>query len=77
MFFDNTASVKKLAEKGIPAIPLGTEAYQFSPGEEVIASGQGKYKRGTPIQIASRYMQHGYAYYVDIRGSVHRQKDLE
>ena len=76
MFFDNTASVKQLAARGIPEIPRGTETYNFSVGQNVKSSGLGKYFAGVEMTIASRYMQHGYAYYVDERGTTHRQKDL-
>jgi hypothetical protein len=39
--FDNTASVKKLAQKGIPPIPKGNESFRFNVGQTVISSGEG------------------------------------
>jgi hypothetical protein len=74
--FDNTASVKKLAQKGIPPIPKGNESFRFNVGQTVISSGEGMFKKGTPFTIADRYMQHGYAYYRDTKANVHRDKDI-
>lgn len=74
--FDNTQSVTKLAEKGVPEIPVGKENYAFSVGQTVLHSGLGRYKRGTVCIIAERWQQHGYCYYRDYKGLVNRQIDL-
>jgi hypothetical protein len=57
-------------------IPRGKQNYIFKVGKTYRASGIGPIKAGVPITIAERYKQHGYAYYRDVNGLVHREKDL-
>lgn len=74
--FDNTTRVKELAEEGIPEIPVGKENYAFRVGQTVLHSGLGRYERGTECEIVFRWGEHGYCFYGDDKGLVHRQIDL-
>lgn len=74
--FDNTLAVKKLARRVVLNCPTGAEQFAFQEGQVVKSSGLGTYKAGVPVEIKERYRQHGYCYYRDSSGIVHRQKDL-
>ena len=76
MFFDNTGNIKRLAKKGIPPIPQGAESFKHEIGSTATCTASAVYKEGTKVTIEDRYMQHGYAYYRDTSGRVHRNKDL-
>lgn len=60
-----------------PPIPLGKQSYKFEIGQTYLSSAISPIKEGTPIKIVDRYMQHGYCYYRDDKGMVHREKDLK
>lgn len=59
-----------------PPIQKGKQNYRFKVGDTAISSGAGPIKAGVEIKIIERYKQHGYAYYVDDKNRVHRDKDL-
>ena len=50
--------------------------FRFKVGDDVCASGQGVYVRGTHVRIVEQYIDGGFAYYKDDKGVVHRDKDL-
>lgn len=74
--FDNTLEVKKLAAKGIPAIPVGKETQLYQVGETHTCSPFGLLKAGIPFKIVEAYQQNGYWYYRDESNMVHRTKDI-
>lgn len=78
--FDNTLKIKQMAEAGlleVPEIPVGKESFKFNIGDTATTTEFAVYKPGIQIKITDRYIQHGYAYYVDTKGKAHRNKDLK
>lgn len=74
--FDNTATIKKLAQTVDLHIPKGKDKFLYEVGQVCQSSEIGVYKKGTQFTIKDRWMDHGYAYYKDQNGRCHRNKDI-
>ena len=76
--FNNAKSVRDDAKFiRLPPTPRGTETFTFEVGETCYSTPTGVFKPGVAFTIKERYMQHGYAYYVDSKGVTHRTKDIQ